>query len=207
MPNFSQKLPKPSLRRKLRIQSKLLRLLVWEEQDRNAVACDETSGKDYVPPMESSFKTFLMDPEQPETCGMGQIGSDTEDDDSSDDSYISYQPSDEEEMDDKDDDDLASLFAWSSGNVNEGSPQAANVSTTNPPTGGAFPPEEPEYPKYDDELQLSISEEAMLDLLILCDSSGAHHSLYDELLTLLRRHSKRGSLSRKQRVRMPSSGT
>jgi hypothetical protein len=55
-----------------------------------------------------------------------------------------------------------------------------------------FVPEEPEYPNYDDELQLSTSEMAMLELLILCDSSGAHRGFYDDLLTLLRRHIKKG---------------
>jgi hypothetical protein len=49
-----------------------------------------------------------------------------------------------------------------------------------------------EYPKYNDELQLDTSEMAMLDLLVLCNSSGAHCGFYDELLMLLRRHIKKG---------------
>jgi hypothetical protein len=32
----------------------------------------------------------------------------------------------------------------------------------------------------------------MLDLLVLCDSSGAHCGFYDHLLTLLRQHLKKG---------------
>jgi len=32
----------------------------------------------------------------------------------------------------------------------------------------------------------------MLDILMLCDSSGARRGLYDDLLTVLRRHSKNG---------------
>jgi hypothetical protein len=33
---------------------------------------------------------------------------------------------------------------------------------------------------------------AMLDLLVLCDSFGARHGFYDDLLTLLRWHLKKG---------------
>jgi hypothetical protein len=49
-------------------------------------------------------------------------------------------------------------------------------------------PAEPtqEYPSYDDDLYLDASEMAMLELLVLCDSSGAHHGFYDDLLMLLR---------------------
>jgi hypothetical protein len=49
-----------------------------------------------------------------------------------------------------------------------------------------------EYPSHDDNLDLDASEMAMLDLLVLCDSSGAHCRFYDDLLTLLRRHVKKG---------------
>jgi hypothetical protein len=49
-----------------------------------------------------------------------------------------------------------------------------------------------EYPSHDDDLDLDASEMAMLELLVLCDSSGAHFGFYDDLLTLLRRHVKKG---------------
>jgi hypothetical protein len=42
-----------------------------------------------------------------------------------------------------------------------------------------------EYPIHDDDLDLDASEMAMLDLLVLCDSSGARHSFYDDLLRAL----------------------
>jgi hypothetical protein len=42
-----------------------------------------------------------------------------------------------------------------------------------------------EYPSHDDELDLDASEMAMLEVLVLRDSSGAHHGFYDDLLTLL----------------------
>jgi hypothetical protein len=41
-------------------------------------------------------------------------------------------------------------------------------------------------PSYDDDLALGASEMEMLESLVLCDSSGAHHGFYDDLLTLLR---------------------
>jgi hypothetical protein len=33
------------------------------------------------------------------------------------------------------------------------------------------------------DLDLDASEMAMLELLVLCDLSGSHHSFYDDLLT------------------------
>jgi hypothetical protein len=41
-----------------------------------------------------------------------------------------------------------------------------------------------------DEVKLSVSEVAVLDLLILCDSSSAHCGFYDDLIMLLRKHIK-----------------
>jgi hypothetical protein len=112
--------------------------------------------------------------------------------DSSDDSYVSYQPSNEEEMEEEDEEHLATLLAWSPSR-SEKVPPPVNRSTMHSPTGAPpFVPEEPEYRNYDDELQLSTSEMAMLELLILYDSSGAHRDFYDDLLMLLRRHIKRG---------------
>ncbi len=49
-----------------------------------------------------------------------------------------------------------------------------------------------EQPGCGNELYLDPSEEAMLDVMVLLDSSGARHGLYDDLLMLLRKHSKRG---------------
>jgi hypothetical protein len=43
-----------------------------------------------------------------------------------------------------------------------------------------------EYPSYDDDLDLDASEMAMLELLVLCNSSGAYCGFYDDLLMLLR---------------------
>jgi hypothetical protein len=49
-----------------------------------------------------------------------------------------------------------------------------------------------EYPSYNDDLYLDASEMAMLELLVLCDSSGAHCGFYDDLLMLLRQHVRIG---------------
>jgi len=43
-----------------------------------------------------------------------------------------------------------------------------------------------------DDPEFTLPEIAMIDLLTLCDSSGARRGLYDDLLTILRRHSKKG---------------
>ncbi len=43
-----------------------------------------------------------------------------------------------------------------------------------------------EYPSHDDDLDLDASKMAMLELLVLCDSSGTHCVFYDDLLMLLR---------------------
>jgi hypothetical protein len=43
-----------------------------------------------------------------------------------------------------------------------------------------------EYPSHDDNLDLDASKMAMLELLVLCDSSVACCGFYDDLLTLLR---------------------
>jgi hypothetical protein len=39
------------------------------------------------------------------------------------------------------------------------------------------------FPSYNDHLDLDASEMAMLELLVLCDSSEACHGFYDDLLT------------------------
>jgi hypothetical protein len=49
-----------------------------------------------------------------------------------------------------------------------------------------------EYLSCDDNLDLDASEMAMLELLVLCDSSGASCGFYDDLLTLSRRDVKKG---------------
>ncbi len=43
-----------------------------------------------------------------------------------------------------------------------------------------------EHPSYDNNLCLNVSEMAMLELLVLCDSSGAHCGFYNDLLMLFR---------------------
>jgi hypothetical protein len=100
--------------------------------------------------------------------------------DSSLNSYDSYQLILSDHFDDTDkDDDLAKVMFVSPVMEDLSVPFAGNCdkSTTPEPTQ--------EYPSHDDDLDLDASEMAMLELLVLCDSSGAHHGFYD-LLTLLR---------------------
>ncbi len=106
---------------------------------------------------------------------------------SSIDSYNSYQLTPSYHLDDTDkDDDLAEVMF--------GSPIMEDLSVNFADNSDESTTPEPtqEYPSYDDDLDLDASEMAMLELLVLCDSSGAHHGFYDDLLTLLRRHVKKG---------------
>jgi hypothetical protein len=102
--------------------------------------------------------------------------------DLSTDSYDSYQPPPSYNLDDTDEkDDLAEVMF--------GSPIMEDSSVTfaaNNCDESAAPESTQEYPSYDDDLDLNCSEMAMLDLLVLCDSFGARHGFYDDLLTLLR---------------------
>jgi hypothetical protein len=101
--------------------------------------------------------------------------------DSSLDSYDSYQLTQSYHLDDTDkDDDLAEVMFGSPVMEDFSVPFAGNHDkcTTPEPTQ--------EYPTYNDNLDLDASEMAMLELLVLCDSSGAHHGFYDDLLTLLK---------------------
>jgi hypothetical protein len=90
--------------------------------------------------------------------------------DSSLDSYDSFQmmQSDHLHYTDKDDD-LAKVMFGSPIMEDFLVPFAGNrdESTTPEPTQ--------EYPSHDDDLDLDASEMAMLDLLVLCDQSAAHH--------------------------------
>jgi hypothetical protein len=101
--------------------------------------------------------------------------------DSSLDSYDSYQLPLSYNLDDiYEEDDLAEVMF--------GSPITADASVNfadNCDDSGAPEPTQ-DYPSYNDNLDLDASEMAMLDLLVLCDSSGACHGFYDDLLTLLR---------------------
>jgi hypothetical protein len=114
--------------------------------------------------------------------------------DSSLDSYDSLMQSDHLHHTDKDDD-LAKVMFGSPVMEDFSVPFAGNrdKSTTPEPTQ--------EYPSHDDDLDLDASEMAMLELLVLCDLSGAHHGFYDDLLTLLRRQVKKGFIISKVKGR------
>jgi hypothetical protein len=130
-------------------------------------------------------------------------GPDDDDDLSSQDSLRSYHPptlcpSDDEESyhDDSDDDYLIASFGIT-GNDTEARVSNGIGATSlgrNSLTLPSLPSDDThwEYPGTNDDLDLSISEMAMLDLLILCDTSGAPCGLYDDLLTLLCHHRKKG---------------
>jgi hypothetical protein len=110
--------------------------------------------------------------------------------DSSLNSYDSYQLTQSYYLDDTDkdddlddtdkDDDFAKVMFESPIMEDFSVPFASNCdkSTTPEPTQ--------EYSSHDEDLDLDASEMAMLELLVLCDSSQAHHGFCNDLLTLLR---------------------
>jgi len=66
-----------------------------------------------------------------------------------------------------------------------GQPSASNLNA-------AAPNNPYEHPGCRNELYPDPSEEVMLYMMVLLDSSGSRRGLYDNLLTLLRKHSKKG---------------
>jgi hypothetical protein len=116
--------------------------------------------------------------------------------DSSLDSYDSYQLTQSYHLDDTDeDDDLAKVMFGSPVMEDFSVPFAGNrdVSTT--------PESTQEYPGHDDDLDLDASDMAMVELLVLHDSSGGCCGYYDDLLTLLRQHVKKGFVVSKAKGR------
>jgi hypothetical protein len=90
--------------------------------------------------------------------------------DSSFDSYSSYQLTPSYHLDDTNkDDDLAEVMF--------GSPIMEDLSSFFAGNCDEYttPESTQEYTSYDDDLYLDASEMAMLELLVLCDSSGACH--------------------------------
>ena len=111
-------------------------------------------------------------------------------DDSSCSSHEEESPSDY--YDDCDDDDDSLDFLGFAHALDDATPTATHIDDPIP------------YPIFTGESpqpEFTISEMAMLDLLILCDSSGARRGLYDDLLSVLRRHSKKGFSIRQARTR------
>jgi hypothetical protein len=202
MPTFSNKKPSTSLGRKLRIKSTLVRLLSEHEQKEqqpqehsssltNHLISDSNSDEndalmESISTTQSPLPYYHVEHEDDET----DIPFSNDDCDSSLDSYDSFQMMQSDHIhdteEDEEDDDLAEAMLGSPVTEDFSVPFDGNrdVSTTPEPTQ--------EYPSHDDDLDLDASEMAMLDLLVLCDSSGARRGFYDDLLTLLRRHVKKG---------------
>jgi hypothetical protein len=192
MPTFSNKKPSTSLGRKLQIKSTLVRLLSEHEQkeqepqehssslinhlisesnsDENDTLMESISTQSPLPYDHVEHKEDETDvPFSNDDCDSSLI------------SYDSFQLMQSDHLHDTDkDNDLAKVMFGSPVTEDFSVPFAGNhdKSTTPEPTQ--------EYPSHDDDLDLDASEMAMLELLVLCDSSGARHDFYDDLLTLLR---------------------
>ena len=191
MPTFSNKKPSTSLGRKLQIKSTLVCLLAKHEQKEQEPQEQSSSSTNHLISRSNSdendalMESVLTQSPLPYNVEHEEDERDlpfsNDDCDSSLDSYDSYQLTQSYHLDDTDkDDDLAEVMFGSPIMEDLSVPFAGNCdkSTTPEPTQ--------EYPSYDDDLDLDASEMAMLELLVLCDSSGAHHGFYDDLLTLLR---------------------
>jgi hypothetical protein len=97
------------------------------------------------------------------------------------DSYDSYRPTQSYHLDDTDKDgDLVEVMF--------GPPIKEDLNMISAGNHDEYTTPEPtqEYPSYDDDLYLDALDMAMLELLVLCDFSGACHGFYDDLLMLLR---------------------
>ena len=206
MPTFSNKKPSTSLGRKLRIKSTLVCLLAKQEQKEQEPQEQSSSSTNHFISWSNSDENDALMESVLTQSPLPYNVKHKEDDrdlpfinnncDSSLDSYDSYQPPLSYNLDDTDkEDDLAEVMF--------GSPIMEDLSVNfadNHDESAALEPTQ-EYPSYDDDLDLDASEMAMLDLLVLCDSSGAHHGFYDDLLTLLRRHLKKGFIVSKAKGR------
>ena len=195
MPTFSNKNPSTSLQRKLCIKSNLISLLA--EQDQSHSSSDPSKSGSTVEKDDICVET-LSDVLLPHGNEWHPAQNGSDDDDLTHDSYMSYQPSPSHPSDESDDDeDLVAAVSWSPTSNKEDLSESGNagVITASPNSSMMHHPatlDKPEeYPNYNDELQLDTSEMAMLDLLVLCDSSGAHCGFYNDLLMLLRSILKR----------------
>jgi hypothetical protein len=198
MPTFSNKKPATSLGRKLQIKSTLVRLLSEHEQKEQEPQEQSSSLTNHLISQSNSDENdalmesistqsllpyYDVEHEEDET----DVPFTNDDCDSSLNSYGSYQLMQLDHLHDTDkDDDLAKVMF--------GSPVTEDFSVPFAGNRDEFTTPEPtqEYPSHDDDLDLDASKMAMLELLVLCDSSGAHHGFYDDHLTLLRRHVKKG---------------
>jgi hypothetical protein len=187
----TRNLPATSLGRKLQIKSTLVRLLAKHEQKEHEpqelsssltnhlISQSNSDENDALMESILTYSPLPYDVEHEEDERDLPFSSD--DCDSSLDSYDSYQLTQSYHLNNTDeDDDPAKVMFGSSVMEDFSVPFAGNhdKSTTPEPTQ--------EYPSHDDDLDLDASEMAMLELLVLCDSSGACHGFYDDLLTLLR---------------------
>jgi hypothetical protein len=192
MPKFSNKKPSTSLGRKLQIKSTLVHLLSEHEQkeqepqehsssltihlifksnsDKNDALMESISTQSPLPYNHVKHKDDETD-----------IPFSNDDCDSSLDSYDSFQLMQPDHLHHTDeDDDLAKVMFGSPVMEDFSVPFAGN------PDESTKPEPTQEYSSHNNDLDLDASEIAMLELLVLCDLSGACHCFYDDLLTLLR---------------------
>ena len=107
-----------------------------------------------------------------------------------DESFIGFEDDEEEEEDD--DDFISDFVSWDDDSLQEVSRERADELSADLADGDGIPPtatydDTDELPTVQQDVDFSELEIATLELLSLCDRSGARRGFYDELLTLLRR--------------------
>jgi len=200
MPNYPKINPSTCLKRKLHIRSHLYSLVAVGELD-TSLNNTLTDASILAEDEEDTYMESLPNDDECEPSQNGICDDGIDDDDSSIDSYQSCLPPTPDCSDDEDDDSvLAAALGFSDSSDDEDLSEGLTDGST--PSHATCPEDDPEeHPSFDDELQLSNLEMAMLDLLILCDSSGARRGFYDELLTLLQRFTKKGLVIAKAKGR------
>jgi hypothetical protein len=192
MLTFSNKKPSTSLGRKLQIKSTLVHLFAEHEQKEQEPQDQSSSLTNHLISQSNSDENDALMEFISTQSPLPYYHVEHEEDErdlplSNDDcelslnSYDSYQLIQSYHLDDTDkDDDLAEVMFGSPVMEDFSVPFAGNcdASTTPKPTQ--------EYPCHNDDHDFDALEMAMVELLVLCDSSGARHGFYDDLLTLLR---------------------
>jgi len=203
---FSSKNLTPSLRSKLALKSALIELTMGLGNTDKESNCTTTSSPptNTLESLAEHDDTYMEEEEgdsnavfeEPEDDGMqhnhpSQYDGIKDDDDS----YVSFQaplvddPSDDEYNDVDFLGEAVLGFVDGEMNDDEG-PKSDDELEDNPRTGVE-----------DDELQMNVSDRAILEILTLCGKSGAPRGFYDDLLMLLRKHIKKGFVMSKVKGR------
>jgi len=203
MPNFVPDAevpdaPLPNYQKKLRIKSALVSLLAKNREESTEESTTTSSSSPPIPAATNNVagaeNDTHMDPPSDDWYDppLQPDSDDDSDDDDDDASYPSLQPPSDDEYSDDEDDILFSAAFENPDLRVEGDSRGSSSRPSNAVPTDVGLDEYLSSIEDDDDFHLDVAELAMLDLLVLCDASGARRGFYDNLLTLLRKHSKKG---------------